>query len=70
MMTLVNMDSPGLVVLPHSPGRSWAGVVLLPRLREKASAYFSVEEVDAAVDTSRISVILREAGRIGTAMLA
>jgi uncharacterized protein (DUF1015 family) len=70
MMTLVNMDGPGLVVLPTH--RVVHGLDSFSSLafREKACAYFSVEEVDASVDTSRISVILREAGRIGTAMLA
>ena len=38
--------------------------------RERASVYFSVEEVEASIDSARAAAILREAGRIGTAILA
>ena len=70
MMTLVNMDSPGMVILPthrvvHGLPSFSAAV-----FREAASPYFSVDEVDASVDAARAKVILREAGRMGTAMLA
>ncbi len=70
MMTFVNMDSPGLVILPthrvvHSlPSFSAEG------LQEGARAYFSVEEVDATIDGKRANTILREAGHSGTALLA
>ncbi len=70
MMTLVNMDSPGMVILPTHRVVHGLESFSAAAFREKASAYFSVEEVDAAVDTARAAVILREAGRIGTAMLA
>jgi uncharacterized protein (DUF1015 family) len=70
MMTLVNMDSPGMVILPthrvvHGLPSFSAAV-----FREGASAYFSVDEVDASVDAARAKVLLREAGRTGTALLA
>jgi uncharacterized protein (DUF1015 family) len=39
-------------------------------LREGVSAYFSVEEADASVDAVRARAMLREAGRIGTALMA
>jgi hypothetical protein len=39
-------------------------------LHDGASAYFSVEEVDPCLDTARANTILREAGQIGTAILA
>ena len=70
MMTLVNMDSPGLVILPTHRVVHGLESFSAAAFREKASAYFSVEEVDASVDAARATVILREAGRIGTAMLA
>ncbi len=70
MMTLVNMDSPGLAILPTHRVVHGLPSFSAERFREGASAYFSVEEVDSAVDASRAAVILREAGRIGTCFLA
>src|SRR6266851_10421124 len=70
MMTLVNMDSPGLVILPTHRVVHELGSFSAAAFREAASAYFSVEEVDASVDAARAAVILREAGRIGTGLLA
>jgi len=70
MMTFVNMDSPGLLILPthrvvHSlPSFSSA------ELHSAAKAYFSVEEVDASIDAARANGILRQAGQVGTALLA
>jgi hypothetical protein len=40
------------------------------QFRDKARAYFSVEEVDSGIDAERATTILREAGRTGTALLA
>ncbi len=70
MMTLVNMDSPGMVILPTHRVVHGLPSFSSSAFREGASAYFSVEEVDASVDAARASVILREAGRVGTALLA
>ena len=71
MMTFVNMDSAGLVVLPthrvvHSLGSSFSP----DGFRDRARAYFSVEEVDPSIDGARANAILREAGQSGTAFLA
>ena len=70
MMTLVNMDSPGMVILPTHRVVHGLESFSAAAFREKASVYFSVEEVDTSVDAARAAAILREAGRIGTAMLA
>ena len=70
MMTLVNMDSPGMVILPTHRVVHGLPSFSSTAFREGASAYFSVEEVDPAVDAARAAVILREAGRMGTALLA
>ena len=70
MMTFVNMDAPGLTILPtHRIVHS------LPsfdthEFRTRARAYFSVEEADPSVDAARATVILREASQTGTALLA
>ena len=70
MMTFVNLNSPGLVILPthrvvHSlPSFSTESFV------RSARQYFNVEEVDTAVDASRATGLLQQAGRVGTALLA
>ena len=70
MMTFVDMNRPGLLILPthrvvfglpsFSPGQFQAD----------ARKFFNVEEVDAGIDEARATSILREAGRAGTALLA
>src|SRR5882762_3046660 len=70
MMTFVNMNNPGLVILPthrvvHSL-RSFSPETF----QSAARAYFNVEELDASVDAARATAILREAGHVGTALLA
>ncbi len=70
MMTLVNMDSPGMVILPTHRVVHGLTSFSSTAFRTGASTYFSVEEVDASVDAARAAVILREAGRMGTALLA
>jgi uncharacterized protein (DUF1015 family) len=70
MMTLVNMDSPGMVILPTHRVVHGLPAFSSTIFREKASTYFSVDEVDTSVDAARAKVILREAGRMGTALVA
>ena len=70
MMTFVNMDAPGLTILPtHRIVHSLPSFDT-QEFRTRARAYFSVEEVDPSVDTARATVILREASQTGTALLA
>ena len=70
MMTFVNMDSPGLLVLPthrlvHSlPSFSMAS------LHDGGSEFFSVEEADASINAQRATAMLREAAHTGTSLLA
>jgi len=69
MMTFVNMDSPGLVILPthrvvHGLPSFSAGDLLA-----KARPYFSVDEVDPSIDAARALRLLQEAGHAGTALL-
>jgi uncharacterized protein (DUF1015 family) len=70
MMTLVNMDSPGLLILPTHRVVHGLASFSAEDLRQRASKYFSVEEVDPSVDALRATGILREAGQAGTALLA
>jgi uncharacterized protein (DUF1015 family) len=70
IMTFVNMDSPGLMILPTHRIVHGLQSFSPDQFRDQARAYFSVEEVDAGIDAERASGILREAGRAGTALLA
>jgi hypothetical protein len=70
MMTFVNMNSPALVILPthrlvHSlPSFSEEA------FRDSARAFFDVDEIDASLDATRATAMLRESGRCGTTILA
>jgi len=70
MMTFVNMNSPGLLILPtHRVVHS------LPSFSDEnflqaARAFFDIDEVEPYVNAPSASVILREAGRAGTSILA
>jgi uncharacterized protein (DUF1015 family) len=70
MMTFINMESPGLVILP-----THRVVTQLPSFSSEAFAqrlqqYFKVEELDASLDPHRAAAILHEAGRAGFALVA
>jgi uncharacterized protein (DUF1015 family) len=69
MMTFVNMDSPGLVILPTHRVVHGLESFSPDTLRDRARSYFSVEEVDPSIDAARAVGILREAGHAGTALL-
>jgi uncharacterized protein (DUF1015 family) len=70
MMTFVNMNSSGLLILPthrliHSlPSFSEEA------FRNSARAFFDIDEIDPSLDAARATAILRESGRAGTAILA
>ena len=70
MMTFVNMDGPGLLILPTHRVVHGLTSFSLESLRQKAAEYFSVEEVEAAIDASRAHAILKEGAHTGTALLA
>ncbi|HTA22676.1 MAG TPA: DUF1015 domain-containing protein [Terriglobales bacterium] len=70
MMTFINMDSPGLLILPTHRVVHGLAAFSAEELRQRAGQYFSVEEVDPSVDAARASGILREAGRAGTTLMA
>ena len=70
MMTFVNMDSPGLIILPTHRVVHGLSSFSPQEFRERAREFFSVEEVDADIDGARANTILRQAGQVGTAFLA
>jgi uncharacterized protein (DUF1015 family) len=69
MMTFINMDSAGLVILPTHRVVHGLESFSSDMLRDRAGPYFSVEEVDPSIDAARAVGILRAAGRAGTALL-
>jgi uncharacterized protein (DUF1015 family) len=70
MMTFVDMDAPGLVILPTHRvvfGLPASRIAEFPTTVRK---FFNVEEVDATIDAARAGAILRNAGQAGNALLA
>jgi uncharacterized protein (DUF1015 family) len=70
MMTFVNMNSPGVVILPTHRVVHGLAMFDADDFKSKAKACFDVEDVDPAIDAARATGVLREAGRAGTALLA
>jgi uncharacterized protein (DUF1015 family) len=70
MMTFVNMNDPGLLVLPtHRVVHSLPNFSA-EEFQKSSSALFAVDEIDPALDASHAAELLRERGRDGTALLA
>jgi uncharacterized protein (DUF1015 family) len=80
MMTLVNMNDPGLLVLPTHRVVHSLDSFSVDELQKKSSQFFAVEEIDPAIDAERATALLREQeqdqekkqhkDRTGTALLA
>jgi uncharacterized protein (DUF1015 family) len=70
VMTFINLDSPGLVILPTHRVLYDLPSFSPDEFRERARAYFSVQEVDSSLDAARATSLLSEAGRAGSALLA
>ncbi len=70
MMTFVDMDCPGLVILPTHRLVFGLPSFSVARFEAETGRFFSAEEVDAGIDAARATAILQQAGRDGTALLA
>jgi uncharacterized protein (DUF1015 family) len=70
MMTFVDMDRPGLVILPTHRVVSGLPSFSAAQFQAEARKFFNVEDVDAGIDAPRATVILQQAGYAGTALLA
>ncbi len=70
MMTFVNMNSPGLVVLPTHRVVHGLENFAVESFQQSARAHFDVEEMDSDIDGLRAAELLRERGSSGTALLA
>lgn len=70
MMTFVDMNSRGLVILPTHRVVHSLQDFSVDDFRDSARKFFDVEEVDPSLDAACAIATLREAGRAGTALLA
>ena len=70
MMTFINMESPGLVILPTHRVVHGLESFSADALLDRGRSYFSVEEVDPSLNATRALAILRAAGKAGTALIA
>jgi uncharacterized protein (DUF1015 family) len=70
IMTFVNMDRPGLVILPTHRVVHGLTDFVSDGFRDGAKAYFRVKEIDPEFDAADGARILRDAGSGGTALLA
>ncbi|HEX8812493.1 MAG TPA: DUF1015 domain-containing protein [Terracidiphilus sp.] len=70
MMTFVNMNDPGLLVLPTHRVVHSLESFSVDDFQKTSREFFEVEEVDSALDGARATELLRERGRTGTALLA
>jgi len=70
MMTFVDMDRPGLVILPTHRLVFGLPSFSPAQFQAETRKFFNVEEVDAGIDAARATAILQHAGNAGTALLA
>ena len=70
MMTLINMNDPGLVILPtHRVVHSLASFSA-EEFQKSCAKFFEIEETKVAIEPGCATSLLRERGRAGTALLA
>ncbi|HEV3511144.1 MAG TPA: DUF1015 domain-containing protein [Candidatus Sulfotelmatobacter sp.] len=70
MMTFVNMNDPGLLVLPtHRVVHSLSGFSV-NEFQKSSREVFELEPVNSELDVTQATSLLRERGRMGTALLA
>jgi len=70
MMTFVDMDQPGLTILPTHRVVFGHPSFSAAHFQTEARKFFNVEDVDAGIDAARATAILQHAGHAGTALLA
>jgi uncharacterized protein (DUF1015 family) len=70
MMSFVNMNDPGLLILPTHRVVHSLHSFSLDEFLNAAREFFAVEEIDQTIDAPRATTLLRERGQAGTALLA
>jgi uncharacterized protein (DUF1015 family) len=70
MMTFVNMNDPGLLILPtHRVVHSLASFSV-DEFERASREFFEVEAADPVIDAAKATALLEQRGRFGTALLA
>ena len=69
MMTFINMDRPGLVILPTHRVVHGLESCNAEAFLKGAAGYFDITEVPSEIDASKATELLRRAGGQGTALL-
>ena len=70
MMTFVNMNDPGLLVLPTHRVVHSLQSFNVEEFRQAAGELFAVEDLDPEIDAAHATALLPEHGQAGTALLA
>ncbi len=70
MMTLVNMNSQGLVILPTHRVVHGLAAFSVDKFVEDARAHFVVEEVVPTISAAHATSVLRDSGKTSTALIA
>ncbi len=70
MMTFVNMNDPGLLVLPTHRVVHSLDSFSAEKFQQAAQEFFATEDVDPAITAEKATEILRDQARSGTAFLA
>jgi len=70
MMTFVNMNDPGLLILPTHRVVHSLDSFSMGDFQNSAQAFFEIEQTKPTLDTSCATSLLRERGRTGMALLA
>ena len=70
MMTFVNLNSPGLVVLPTHRVVRGLPSFSAEDFQNSSRNFFAMEEIDPALDGPRAAAVLRDKGKAGTTLLA
>jgi uncharacterized protein (DUF1015 family) len=70
MMTFVNMNSPGLLILPTHRVVHGLASFSIEQFLTGSRKSFTVDEIDSGLDATRAASLLQEAGRRGTSLLA
>jgi uncharacterized protein (DUF1015 family) len=70
MMTFVNLNSPGMVVLPTHRVVRGLPSFSADDFQNSSRKVFAMEEIDPALDGPRAAAVLRDRGKSGTTLLA
>ena len=70
MLTFVNMNDPGLIVLPTHRVVHSLQSFSADEFQRAAREYFEIEVIDSAIDATKATELLRDRGRAGTAFVA